>query len=36
MTNPDALRVTVTVGVAGNPANLPAPIVLTGWRTDPS
>jgi len=35
MTNPDALRVTVTVGVAGNPAD-PAPIVLTGWRTDPS
>jgi MSHA pilin protein MshD len=36
MTNPDALRVTVTVGVAGNPASPPDPIVLTGWRTDPS
>jgi MSHA pilin protein MshD len=34
----DARRVTVTVSVA-NPANdagLPPPIVLTGWRTNPS
>jgi MSHA pilin protein MshD len=36
MANPNALRVRVEVGVAGSPENLPGPIVLTGWRTDPS
>jgi MSHA pilin protein MshD len=32
----DALRVTVTVAVTGTSASLPQPIVLTGWRTNPS
>jgi len=34
----DALQIVVTVSVNGSAANasLPAPIVLTGWRTDPS
>lgn len=41
ITNPDtahtnALRVTVTVAVTGTDASLPQPIVLTGWRTNPS
>jgi len=32
----DALRVVVTVSVPGTGAGLPNPIVLTGWRTNPS
>ncbi|MFL6634534.1 MAG: prepilin-type N-terminal cleavage/methylation domain-containing protein [Massilia sp.] len=34
----DALRITVTVSVTGaaNDTNYPKPIVLTGWRTNPS
>jgi MSHA pilin protein MshD len=34
----DSLRVTVTVSVtgAGNNTSYPAPVVLTGWRTNPS
>jgi MSHA pilin protein MshD len=41
ITNPDAahpnvLRVTVTVAIPGDNPGYPAPIVLTGWRTNPS
>jgi MSHA pilin protein MshD len=32
----DALRVTVTVGMSGTDPSFPDPIVLTGWRTNPS
>jgi MSHA pilin protein MshD len=32
----DALRVVVTVTVTGTDTSLPKPIVLTGWRTNPS
>jgi MSHA pilin protein MshD len=34
----DALQIVVTVSVNGSATNasLPAPIVLTGWRTNPS
>lgn len=32
----DALRVTVTVGITGTDPSYPQPIVLTGWRTNPS
>jgi MSHA pilin protein MshD len=32
----DALRVIVTVTAPGADPNLPQPIVLTGWRTNPS
>ena len=35
-TTGDALRVTVTVSVPGNDPSYPKPIVLTGWRTNPS
>ncbi|WP_075791522.1 type IV pilus modification PilV family protein [Massilia putida] len=41
ITNPDplrpnALRITVTVAISGNNPAYPPPIVLTGWRTNPS
>ena len=32
----DALRIVVTVTVSGTDPSLPKPIVLTGWRTNPS
>jgi MSHA pilin protein MshD len=32
----DALRVTVTVAITGTDPSYPHPIVLTGWRTNPS
>jgi MSHA pilin protein MshD len=32
----DALRVTVTVKMSGTTPGFPDPIVLTGWRTNPS
>lgn len=34
--SPDALRIVVTVTVSGTDPSLPKPIVLTGWRTNPS
>jgi hypothetical protein len=36
--NTDALQIVVRVSVDGSATNtsLPAPIVLTGWRTNPS
>jgi MSHA pilin protein MshD len=35
-TDGDALLVTVTVAMAGSGPGFPNPIVLTGWRTNPS
>jgi MSHA pilin protein MshD len=35
-TNTDSLRVTVTVSMKGTDPSFPNPIVLTGWRTNPS
>jgi MSHA pilin protein MshD len=32
----DALRIVVTVSVSGTDPSLPKPLVLTGWRTNPS
>lgn len=32
----DALRIVVTVTVSGTDPALPKPVVLTGWRTNPS
>jgi MSHA pilin protein MshD len=32
----DALRIVVTVTVSGTDPSLPKPLVLTGWRTNPS
>jgi MSHA pilin protein MshD len=34
--NGDALRIVVTVTVNGTDPSLPKPVVLTGWRTNPS
>ena len=34
--HPNVLRVTVTVAIPGDNPGYPAPIVLTGWRTNPS
>jgi MSHA pilin protein MshD len=34
--NTDALRVTVSVAIPGDNPSYPSPIVLTGWRTNPS
>jgi MSHA pilin protein MshD len=34
--SPDALRIVVTVTVSGTDPALPKPLVLTGWRTNPS
>jgi MSHA pilin protein MshD len=34
--HPNVLRVTVTVAIPGDNPSYPAPIVLTGWRTNPS
>ena len=34
--SPDALRIVVTVTVSGTDPSLPKPLVLTGWRTNPS
>ena len=34
--NGDALRIVVTVTVSGTDPSLPKPVVLTGWRTNPS
>jgi MSHA pilin protein MshD len=34
--NGDALRIVVTVTVSGTDPSLPKPLVLTGWRTNPS
>ena len=36
LAHPNVLRVTVTVAITGNDPSYPAPIVLTGWRTNPS
>jgi MSHA pilin protein MshD len=32
----DALRIVITVTVSGSDPSLPKPLVLTGWRTNPS
>jgi MSHA pilin protein MshD len=34
--HPNVLRVTVTVAIPGDNPSYPSPIVLTGWRTNPS
>jgi MSHA pilin protein MshD len=34
--HPNALRITVTVAIPGDNPSYPPPLVLTGWRTNPS